>query len=900
MRAAAPALKVKSFVVFVFILTLAGFPRTALSQIPTKAFSIPSQAIETALRAYAEQSGDQVVFYSELAQGRSAREVVGVFTRDQALERLLKDTGLSFRRLNASTVAIVDPDASADPPSSRPALGAGDGTATSIRRDDVVRRAESDSPLLMDSIIVTGTAAPRRSALRSSSAVSVFSSSDIADQSPTSTAEMLSAVPGFWVEDTAGDTQNNVFARGIVQDGGYRYVALMEDGIPLFPVSELSFYNPDQLVRIDSSVERVEVLRGGTAPVFTPGALGGSVNLITRRPEPEAAAHLELTASSYGTRRIDAWAQGPMSKSWSGSIGGFYRGSDGIRDPGFESDRGGQLRLGAAGTWGPVTLEFFAKYIDDQSLFAVPIPLQGNPDSPRTPDGTNPGTWSMLSRDLARAPMPGSAAQVGLESADLTDGIHPRAFTLGNEATWKIRGGIELRSLSRFTSGDVHFDALIPGQAPVTGLEFAADAGVTPDYSYVEGGAPYDAEGLVQNHGHWAIRKSLWSLQNDTRLNVELEKHSLALGVYFTNYRAADRWSLGNLLLMDVRSRPRRLLLDGVTDSDGYTRYASFTNDADYRARAYSIYVSDEWSATPALRFDTGIRFDRQTIRGRIGESQLVDLDGDPQTRYDNETSMLTGAEQQVKASFDHLSFSLGFNHELTEAQALFGHFTSAAKLPHFDDIRNGVLVEDEVTGYEFGYKLLVPRIALSAALFQTEFNNVPFTDILSDGTTVVRRAGTRTRGIEIESELIPLDWLRIRWNCTLQKPEYVNFTGSALDNTGNVIRRIPQQIVKLTPTASLLSDRVRVSVSFSHVGRRFANDANTIELPAFNKLDMSVQMDLGHRWRLVLSGDNLTDSAGLTEGNPRTDLSDPTAGDYYMARPLFGRSFNAALSKSL
>lgn len=290
-----------------------------------------------------------MVFYSEVAHGKSAQEIEGVLTRDEALDRLLKGTGLSFRRLNASTVAIVDSDAASGAGSSRPAENPANAGAGDDRPGSPARGAASDAPLLMDSIIVTGTAAPRRSALRSSSAVSVFSSSDIADQSPTSTAEMLSSVPGFWVEDTAGDTQNNVFARGIVQDGGYRYVALMEDGIPLFPVSELSFYNPDQLVRIDSSVERVEVLRGGTAPVFTPGALGGSVNLITRKPARRLAANLEFTTSSFGTRRVDAWGQTPLSKTWSGIIGGYYRGSDGIRDPGFTSDRGGQIRLGVAG-----------------------------------------------------------------------------------------------------------------------------------------------------------------------------------------------------------------------------------------------------------------------------------------------------------------------------------------------------------------------------------------------------------------------------------------------------------------------------------------------------------------------------------------------------------------------
>ena len=60
---------------------------------------------------------------------------------------------------------------------------------------------------------------------------------------------------------------------------------------------------------------------------------------------------------------------------------------------------------------------------------------------------------------------------------------------------------------------------------------------------------------------------------------------------------------------------------------------------------------------------------------------------------------------------------------------------------------------------------------------------------------------------------------------------------------------------------------------------------------------DASVQIDLPQRWKLVLSGDNLTNSAGLTEGNPRTDLSGDPPGAFYMARPLFGRSFMGSVT---
>src|SRR5690606_20063501 len=155
----------------------------------------------------------------------------------------------------------------------------------------------------MDEIVVTGTASRVRTKFASSVAITTLDRDDIARRAPASTADLVAAVPGFWVESTAGTTHGNVFARGIVQDGGYRYVGLAEDGLPVYPVFELSFYNPDQFVRPSEATARVEVVRGGTAPIFTAGAVGGTINFINERPASRRQARMRTEISDFGLRR---------------------------------------------------------------------------------------------------------------------------------------------------------------------------------------------------------------------------------------------------------------------------------------------------------------------------------------------------------------------------------------------------------------------------------------------------------------------------------------------------------------------------------------------------------------------------------------------------------------------
>lgn len=859
----------------------------------TYTVDVDEQPLATALQVLAEQLDLQIVFFSGATEGLVAPSVTGYLTRSEAFDALLTGTDLQYVFLNDRSVAIqrIDPTPVPDEPTP-----VGDRSEAAIPRERPASPSDPPSAEFgMEEVIVTGTASRARTKFESSVGISTFDRADLARRAPSSTAELISAVPGFWVESTAGTTHGNVFARGIVQDGGYRYVGLIEDGLPAYPVFELSFYNPDQFIRVSESVARVEAVRGGTAPIFTSGAVGGTINFVNEAPSANRELRVKAGLSDYGARVVDMFWNSPVTNAWSMSGSGYVRHSDGIRDPGFVADSGGQLRLELRRLSPDSEIGIYGKYIDDRSLFSVPIPLRGSPSNPVAVDGTAAGTYSLHSNDVRRAWLPPSALEAGVRNDDLADGIHPSVLTAGLEYRRYWRPDLSLASHTRRTSGEVTFNALFTGEVPVAGSAFAAARGVAPAFSYLDGGY-FDPSFLVQNHGHWAIFKEYEALQNDTRLSLSTRGHELALGIYLADFSMADRWSLGNLILMDVGSRPRRLSLDGVTDPSGFTRYSFLNLRADYDGRISALYFADEWELGDRLRLDFGMRYDWQEIDASISDGMSeTDLDGDPATPWD--VASLAGEDRRfMQTSIDHLGFSLGFNYAITDRHAAFGHFTRSAKLPHFDDVRNGILHEDVVSNLEVGYKASLDSLAVFLTAYRTEFDNVPFSDILVDGSIIVRRAETLTRGIELEGVYEPVDSVSMQFSVTLQDPEYRNFTGVSVDNDGNQVRRIPRTMLRVVPSVWFAAGRGRAFLAISHYGSRYANDENSIRLPSYTKMDAGVQYSLNESWSAQLNVDNLSNEVGLTEGNPRTDVGASGLGQLYNARTLFGRSLMLAV----
>lgn len=118
-----------------------------------------------------------------------------------------------------------------------------------------------------------------------------------------------------------------------------RYTQLLADGLPLYGGQAIG------LLQIPpTDLGQVEVIKGAASALYGPSALGGVINLVSRRPDYEAETELLLNTTSRNGQDATAYAASPLSENFSGSVvGGFHRqtrqdldGDGWIDMPGYE------------------------------------------------------------------------------------------------------------------------------------------------------------------------------------------------------------------------------------------------------------------------------------------------------------------------------------------------------------------------------------------------------------------------------------------------------------------------------------------------------------------------------------------------------------------------------------
>ncbi|MEM9494568.1 MAG: TonB-dependent receptor [Pseudomonadota bacterium] len=175
-----------------------------------------------------------------------------------------------------------------------------------------------------DEIIVEGLRLPTR-ATETGSSVSVITAEDIELRGYAFTIDALASAPGVTVN------QNGAFggvASVRIRGAGSDQTLVLLDGVAIGDPSAVGGgFNFSTLDTAD--IERIEVLKGPQSTLWGSDAIGGVVNIITKRPEAGLGGTLFAEGGSFGTFRGGAAVKG------GGDIGDFRVSVNGVTTDGI-------------------------------------------------------------------------------------------------------------------------------------------------------------------------------------------------------------------------------------------------------------------------------------------------------------------------------------------------------------------------------------------------------------------------------------------------------------------------------------------------------------------------------------------------------------------------------------
>lgn len=168
----------------------------------------------------------------------------------------------------------------------------------------------------------------------SSTASTVFTRADIERLQPASVSDLLRRVPGVQVTDNGAGSLASLYIRGTKSAQSLLLVDGMRIASASSGDSNLQFLNVDQ-------IERVEVLRGPRSAVYGADAIGGVVQIFTRRSAGEGLQpFVRMGYGSNASWRRSAGISGGDAQTRF-SLAGSLEETDGIdrTGPSYDSDQ---------------------------------------------------------------------------------------------------------------------------------------------------------------------------------------------------------------------------------------------------------------------------------------------------------------------------------------------------------------------------------------------------------------------------------------------------------------------------------------------------------------------------------------------------------------------------------
>lgn len=620
---------------------------------------------------------------------------------------------------STSTAALAETMAASD----KAAEAAAEGATEDDQRDE-------------RQIIVTGVFGAR-SIENAPISISVVSSEQLAQHASVSAADLLKNVPGVFVNSSLGEIRNVVFSRGISANsldgsGGYYYVSLQEDGLPVELTTSTNF-GPDYFLRPDLNLSRVEGLRGGTAAITGPNAPGGIFNYISRTGKSDPGFEVQVKGGLQGDLanpyyRGDVYAGGKLNENGLYySVGGFYRWDRGSRDPGYAMNKGGQVHGNILYDYAGGSLLFSAKYLDDHNAWNEFTPSIGAtriaPGFTKTSSNLPPanGAHCFSNADgsnecwdptkLVRS----RSAAFGLKwKQEFGDGwnFENNARYTSSKTDWNSGALISASSLTDVVTSFINTSAFLP--AGTINYSFRNSGNLAASNLVIPTPFGFSVQAVTQNNlpNQNLLANGIFTqvafvqhfksenFVDQATLTKDLGNHHLALGGYLALAKLRLNQGGGGIGFSTLTNRPEMLTATftdttgtvfQLTDPSGFQALGTVGgNDYHGTQKQYSVFFGDTWQVTPELTLDAGGRWENinydvfnQTFAAGFSPTGA---DGNALTLFDNNVPSI-GPVYNTKRSYKMFNYSFSAAYEFSDHFNAYVRYTNGKKSPDFGGI---------------------------------------------------------------------------------------------------------------------------------------------------------------------------------------------------------------------
>jgi outer membrane receptor protein involved in Fe transport len=300
---------------------------------------IAAQPLESALDAFAAQTGLQVV-YSSIGHIRNLQSpgFVGTSPVDKILRHMLTPSGLVFELVNSHTVAVrlrtVEPTSlTSSATAVSPPQSASVGSQEAL--DEASKAPDTKSAKMLDTVTVIGT---NLRDIASAAPVQIIDADMISDRGYSSIEDVLRHLPqnfsstssasvalgeaeygdrlGMNLVSTVGASSVNLLGLGsratlVLVDGHRRTGSAQAQG-DFTDISSIPL----------SQIERIEVLGAGASAIYGADAVGGVINIVLKNSYEGTVVHVrhENSAAGADVSEVDlahtfAWKNGTLSVS---------------------------------------------------------------------------------------------------------------------------------------------------------------------------------------------------------------------------------------------------------------------------------------------------------------------------------------------------------------------------------------------------------------------------------------------------------------------------------------------------------------------------------------------------------------------------------------------------------